>query len=142
METKFKSKSGLEITVEDGDKMIGTMDWFNSLMDKSEFVIRPTINNRPALFLKTNGENEEYRFLCMKKYQETDKFRETDDGYIYPYPCTSVDDYRYGLFTHPLTPSAEEEVENMLQKAVEAFKEWWEVEEGMVHIYPKGYSKK
>lgn len=143
MGTKFKSKNGLEIVVENSDKMVGTMDWFNSLMDKSEFVIRPTIHNRPALFLKTSGENEEYRFLCMKKYQESDEFRETDDGYIYiyPYPYEVGDDYKYGLFTHPLTPAAEEEVENMLQKAVEAFKEWWEYEEGIVHIYPKGYNK-
>ncbi len=121
--------------------MVGTMDWFNSLMDKSEFVIRPTIHNRPALFLKTSGENEEYRFLCTKKCQERDDVRETEDGDIYPYPCTFGNDYRYGLFAHPLTPAAEEEVENMLQKAVEAFKEWWEYEEGIVHIYPKGYNK-
>lgn len=43
METKFKSKSSLEITVEGGDKMIDTMDWFNDMMSRSEFVIRPTI---------------------------------------------------------------------------------------------------
>jgi len=141
MGTKFKSKNGLEIVVENSDKMVGTMDWFNSLMDKSEFVIRPTINNRPALFLKTNGENEEYRLLCMKKYQETDEFRETDDGYIYPYAVNDTDNYKYGFSENPLTPAAAEEVENMLQKAVEAFKEWWEYEEGIVHIYPKGYNK-
>jgi hypothetical protein len=41
-----------------------------------------------------------------------------------------------------LTPTAEEEVEKMILKAVEAFKEWYEGEEGMVHIYPKGYNKK
>ncbi len=146
MGTKFKSKNGFEIVVENSDKMVGTMDWFNSLMDKSEFVIRPTIHNRPALFLKTSGENEEYRLLCMKKYQESDEFREdefreTEDEYIYPYSYSFGNDYRYGLFTYPLTPTAEEEVENMLQKAVEAFKEWWEYEEGIVHIYPKGYNK-
>jgi hypothetical protein len=122
--------------------MIGTMDWFNSLMDKSEFVIRPRPDGLPALYLKiTHGNEEEFKLLCTKKCQERDDVRETEDEYIYPYPYEVGDDYKYGLFTHPLTPAAEEEVENMLQKAVEAFKEWWEYEEGIVHIYPKGYNK-
>ena len=142
METKFKSKSGLEITIKDSDKMVGTMDWFNDLMAKSEFVIRPRPDGLPALYLKTiNGNEEECKLLCTKKCQERDDVRETEDGYIYPYSISFGNDYRYGLFTHPLTPTAEEEVEEMILKAVEAFKEWWEVEEGMVHIYPKGYNK-
>ena len=140
---KFTAKNGLDITIEDGDKMVGTMDWFNNLMAKSEFIIRPKPDGEPALYLKTiNREEEEFKLLCTKKCQERIDVRETEDGYIYPYPCTFGNDYRYGLFAHPLTPAAEEEVEDMLQKAVEAFKEWYEVEEGMVHIYPKGYSKK
>ncbi len=139
----FKSKNGLEIAIESSDKMVGTMDWFNDLMAKSEFIIRPKPNGEPALYLKTiNREEEEYRLLCTKKHYERNDVRVTDNGYIYPYPYEVGDDYKYGLFTHPLTPTAEEEVENMLQKAVEAFKEWYEVEEGMVHIYPKGYNKK
>ena len=143
METeKFKAKNGLEITVENRKEMVGTMDWFNNLMAKSEFVIRPRPDGLPALYLKiTHGNEEEFKLLCTKKCQERDDVRETEDGYIYPYPYEVGDDYKYGLFTHPLTPAAEEEVENMLQKAVEAFKEWYEVEEGMVHIYPKGYNK-
>ena len=104
----FKSKNGLKIIVEDRNEMISTMDWFNDLMSRSEFIIRPRPDGLPALYLKTINGN----------------------------------DYRYGLFTHPLTPTAEEEVEKMIQKAVDAFKEWYEVEEGMVHIYPKGYNKK
>ena len=144
METeKFKAKNGLEITVENRKEMVGTMDWFNNLMAKSEFVIRPRPDGLPALYLKiTHGNEEEFKLLCTKKYQESDEFRETEDEYIYPYSYSFGNDYRYGLFTYPLTPTAEEEVENMLQKAVEAFKEWYEVEEGMVHIYPKGYNKK
>jgi hypothetical protein len=138
----FKSKNGLKIIVEDRNEMIGTMDWFNDLMAKSEFIICPKPGGEPALYLKTiNREEEEYRLLCARRYQERDDVRETEDGYIYPYACAFGYDCRYGLFTHPLTPAAEEEVENMLQKAVEAFREWWEVEEGMVHIYPKGYNK-
>ncbi len=140
---KFTSKNSLEITIEDGDKMVGTMDWFNDLMSRSEFVIRPRPDGVPALCLKiAHGNEEECKLLCTKKSQERDDVRETDDGYIYPYPYEVGDDYKYGLFTHPLTPAAEEEVENMLQKAVEAFREWYEGEEGMVHIYPKGYNKK
>jgi hypothetical protein len=139
---KFTSKNSLEITIEDGDKMVGTMDWFNNLMAKSEFVIRPKPNGLPALYLKiVHEKKEEFKLLCTKKCQERDDVRETEDEYIYPYPYEVGDDYKYGLFTHPLTPAAEEEVENMLQKAVEAFKEWWEYEEGIVHIYPKGYNK-
>jgi hypothetical protein len=143
METeKFKAKNGLEITVENRKEMVGTMDWFNNLMAKSEFVIRPRPDGLPALYLKiTHGNEEEFKLLCTKKCQERDDVRETEDEYIYPYPYEVGDDYKYGLFTHPLTPAAEEEVENMLQKAVEAFKEWWEYEEGIVHIYPKGYNK-
>jgi hypothetical protein len=138
----FKSKNGLKIIVEDRNEMIGTMDWFNDLMSRSKFVIRPRPDGLPALYLKiTHGNVEEFKLLCTKKCQERDDVRETEDGYIYPYPCTFRNDYRYGLFAPPLTPAAEEEVENMLQKAVEAFKEWWEVEEGLLHIYPKGYNK-
>ena len=140
---KFTSKNSLEITIEDGDKMVGTMDWFNNLMAKSEFVIRPKPDGLPALYLKTiNGNEEECKLLCTKKYYERDDVRVTEDGYMYLYPCAFGNDYKYGLFTHPLTPTAEEEVEKMIQKAVDAFKEWYEVEEGMVHIYPKGYDKK
>lgn len=139
---KFTSKNSLEITIEDGDKMVGTTDWFNNLMAKSEFVIRPKPNGLPALYLKiVHEKKEECKLLCTKKYWERDDVRVTEDGYIYPYPCTFGNDYRYGLFAHPLTPAAEEEVEKMIQKAVEAFKEWWEYEEGIVHIYPKGYNK-
>jgi hypothetical protein len=143
METeKFKAKNGLEITVENRKEMVGTMDWFNNLMAKSEFVIRPRPDGLPALYLKiTHGNEEEFKLLCTKKCQERDDVRETEDEYIYPYPYEVGDDYKYGLFTHPLTPAAEEEVENMILKAVEAFKEWWEYEEGIVHIYPKGYNK-
>ena len=143
METeKFKAKNGLEITVENRKEMVGTMDWFNNLMAKSEFVIRPRPDGLPALYLKiTHEKKEECKLLCTKKYWERDDVRVTEDGYIYPYPCTFGNDYRYGLFAHPLTPAAEEEVEKMIQKAVEAFKEWWEYEEGIVHIYPKGYNK-
>lgn len=140
---RFTSKNSLEITIEDGDKMVGTMDWFNNLMAKSEFVIRPKPDGLPALYLKTiNGNEEECKLLCTKKYCERDDVRVTEDGYMYLYPCAFGNDYKYGLFTHPLTPTAEEEVEKMIQKAVDAFKEWYEVEEGMVHIYPKGYDKK
>jgi hypothetical protein len=140
---KFKSKNGIEITIENCDEMVGTMDWFNDLMSRSEFVIRPRPDGVPALYLKiAHGNEEECKLLCTKKSQERDDVRETEDGYIYPYPCTFGNDYRCGLFTHPLTPAAEEEVEKMIQQAVEAFKEWYEVEEGIVHIYPKGYSKK
>ena len=140
---KFTSKNSLEITIEDGDKMVGTMDWFNNLMAKSEFVIRPKPNGLPALYLKIVQEKkEECKLLCTKKYCERDDVRVTEDGYMYPYPCAVGNDYKYGLFTHPLTPTAEEEVEKMILKAVEAFKEWYEGEEGMVHIYPKGYNKK
>ena len=139
----FKSKNGLKIIVEDRNEMIGTMDWFNDLMSRSEFIIRPRPDGLPALYLKTiNGNEEECKLLCTKKCQERDDVRETEDGYIYPYSISFGNDYRYGLFTHPLTPTAEEEVEKMIQKAVDAFKEWYEVEEGMVHIYPKGYNKK
>ena len=31
---------------------------------------------------------------------------------MYLYPCAFGNDYKYGLFIHPLTPTAEEEVEN------------------------------
>lgn len=139
---KFTSKNSLEITIEDGDKMVGTMDWFNNLMAKSEFVIRPKPDGLPALYLKiVHEKKEECKLLCTKKYWERDDVRVTEDGYMYPYPCAVGDDYKYGLFTHPLTPTAEEEVEKMILKAVDAFKEWYEVEDGMVHIYPKGYNK-
>jgi hypothetical protein len=140
---KFTAKNGLDITIEDGDKMVGTMDWFNNLMAKSKFIICPKPDGEPALYLKTinREEEEEYRLLCARRYQERDDVRETEDGYIYPYAYEVGDDYKYGLFTHPLTPAAAEEVEEMIFKAVEAFKEWWEVEDGMVHIYPKGYNK-
>ena len=140
----FTTKNSLEITVENGDKMVGTMNWFNNLMAKSEFIIRPRPDGLPALYLKiTHGNEEEFKLLCTRRYQERDvvvDVRETEDGYIYPYACTFGNDYRCGLFAHPLTPAAAEEVEEMIFKAVEAFKEWYEVEEGMVHIYPKGYN--
>ena len=64
---KFISKNSLKSPSKMVIKMIGTMDWFNSLMDKSEFVIRPRPDGLPALYLKIVHEKEEECKLCALK---------------------------------------------------------------------------
>ena len=118
----------IEIKIECKGAAAGTLGWFNSIMQHSEFVVKNSNTGTPAIFLKTTEENgkETYRFLCKKWDGRSDPFgyRLTGDNYLCELPESDIG-YN-GLFDVPLTPACREAVKDMINKAKEIFVEWWE----------------
>lgn len=123
-------KNTIEIKIECKGEAVGTLGWFNSIIEKSELVIKNRKNGLPGMFLVTNNEDKTIstRFVCCVKDSEEDEmyFKVVKDNYIRVY--NQVDDYGYknGLFNFPLTPSCSKKVVEFLDSAVEKFAEWWE----------------
>jgi len=121
-------KTNVEIKIECKGEAVGTLGWFNSIMNKSEFIIKNSNTGTPAIFLKTVEEDGKvtYRFLCKKLDNKTNPlgYRLTSDDYL----CEVVDNSPIGdgLFGVPLTPACKQAVEDMITTAKEVFKEWWE----------------
>jgi len=121
-------KTNVEIKIECKGEAVGTLGWFNSIMNKSEFIIKNSNTGTPAIFLKTVEEDGKvtYRFLCKKLDNKTNPlgYRLTSDDYL----CEVVDNSPIGdgLFGVPLTPACKQAVEDMITTAKEIFKEWWE----------------
>lgn len=121
-------KTSIEIRIENKGHMLGTLGWFKEIMNRSEFVIRETTKGTPAIFLKTTDDDGKvkYSFLCEKFNDNKDPFglKLTGDGYL----CEIAEgnDYVTGLFNFPLTPACKKAVEEMIMRAKEAFKEWFE----------------
>ena len=121
-------KTNVEIKIECKGEAVGTLGWFNSIMNKSEFIIKNSNTGNPAIFLKTVEEDGKvtYRFLCKKLDNKTNPlgYRLTSDDYL----CEVVDNSPIGdgLFGVPLTPACKQAVEDMITTAKEIFKEWWE----------------
>ena len=121
-------KTNVEIKIECKGEAVGTLGWFNSIMNKSEFIIKNSNTGNPAIFLKTNEDEGKvtYRFLCKKWDKKTDPFgyRLTSDEYLCEVAESRLDGG--GLFNIPLTPACKQAVEEVIQTAKEVFKEWWE----------------
>jgi hypothetical protein len=121
-------KQLIEVKIENKGHMLGTLGWFNEIMNKSEFVIKETTEGTPAMFLKTTDDDGKvkYSFLCKKFSDNKDPFgfRLTSDYYL----CKIAESHGYvtGLFNFPLTPACKKAVEEMIMRAKDAFKEWFE----------------
>lgn len=118
----------IEIKVECKGSAAGTLGWFNSILEKSEFVIKNNKAGAPAIFLKTTEDDgrAKYSFLCKKWNQREDPYgyRTTDDGYLCEIPESNFD--CHGFSDYPLTPACKKAVEDMISKAKDVFAEWWE----------------
>ena len=121
-------KTSIEIRIENKGHMLGTLGWFKEIIDRSEFVIRETAKGTPAMFLKTTDDDGKvkYSFLCEKFNDNKDPFgfKLTSDDYL----CEIAEGHGYvtGLFNCPLTPACKNAVDEMIMRAKEAFKEWFE----------------
>lgn len=121
-------KTNVEIKIECKGEAAGTLGWFNSIMNKSEFVIKNSSNGAPAIFLKTLEDDGKvtYRFLCKKWDNKTNPvgYKLTSDDYL----CEVAEDSPIGdgLFNFALTPACRQAVVDMIDTAKEIFKEWWE----------------
>ena len=76
-------KTSIEIKVECKGDAVGTLGWLNSMLEKSEMVIKNSKNGLPEIFLKTEKPDGtfEYRFLCRKATYDAE----------YGYSCWMVD---------------------------------------------------
>lgn len=126
-------KTSIEIRIENKGHMLGTLGWFKEIMNRSEFVIGETTNGTPAIFLKTTDDDGKvkYSFLCEKFNDKKNPFgfkligfKLTSDDYL----CEIAEGHGYvpGLFNFPLTPACKKAAEEMIMRAKEAFKEWFE----------------
>lgn len=118
----------IEIKIECKGSAVGTIGWFNSIMEKSEFVIKNNKSGVPAIFLRTMNADgtDKHRFLCRKADSTTyPDYNITDDGYACE--IAEGDGYNaYGFVNHPITPACRKAVEDMIDKAKDVFAEWWE----------------
>lgn len=113
----------LEIKIECKGSAVGTLGWFNSVLNESELVVKNSASNgAPAMFLK--DKNGKHRFIC-KCFDGKDTYQYKLRGnYMSCYPVE--DEQLYGLFDVPLTPACEKRVNEFIDSAVEKFADWWE----------------
>lgn len=120
--------NNIEIKIECKGQSVGTLGWFNSLMQDASFVIKESRDGRPAMFLKAKnkgGDGWAYSFLCKKKAAKDEFFgyNLTSDGFLCEIP--ESDCAFSGFSDYPLTPACRSKVCEMIEKATDAFREWW-----------------
>jgi len=122
-------KNIIEIKIECKGNAVGTLGWFNSIMQGSEFIIKNCKSGEPGLFLKHKNKDSEtmsYSFICKKwnQNQDPEAYRIRSNDYLIIYPLNSQ--YLHGFSDYPLTQACELKVEEMIQIALDKFAEWWE----------------
>jgi len=120
-------KYNFEIKIECKGDAVGTLGWFNSVLQKSELVIKNNKDGIPAMFLKqTEGDKTFYEFICCPyiDMQDTCGYI-TDDTFKWVHPIHMYNAHQVGLFDHPLTPACHKAVEEFIDKTVDKFVEWW-----------------
>ena len=80
----------IEIKIECKGKAVGTLGWFNSMMQDAELVVKETKDGTPGMFLKAKnkgGEGWAYSFICKKFLNNTDTegYNTTNDYIKYIY---------------------------------------------------------
>jgi hypothetical protein len=126
--SKIIMKTTIEISIECKGQAVGTLGWFNSMMSDASFVIKESKDGRPAMFLKAKnsaGTGWAYSFLCKKAtgYDEPYNYNLTSDGFACEIP--ESDGNVSGFSDYPLTPACRKAVKEMINKATDAFREWW-----------------
>lgn len=128
--TKFVSKNGLEVEFEvDSKNLFGTQRWLDKFLENSSFVIKDNGDGTPAMFLRYNYSGRSgYKFICERFNPEKNYFgyRTDSDKYAFAYPCKEGPGQGQALFTQPLQPSVKTRVNELIMKALEAYKEWYE----------------
>jgi hypothetical protein len=115
----------IEIKVECKGSAVGTLGWFNSILEKSEFVIKNNQTGIPALFLRIKNETgARDHFICKNEEGYHENYLTSHDG-KYIHVAAIENDFVYGLFNFSLTPACRKAVEGLIEKAVATFDEWW-----------------
>lgn len=128
-------KNTIEIKIECKGKVVGTLGWFNSIMNESEFVIKETKTGLPGMFLKLKNADKkdgfDYKFICKpwNSNQEDPSCYRENGRYLWVYVVSDEFSYTYGFTDYPLTPACENKVDEMIEQALEKFIEWWEGDE-------------
>jgi len=109
---------------------IGTLNWFNDILNHSKFAITNAIDGFLAIYLITDNGGGIYThsFLCRKATDDTNSsYMLTDDGYACAYPQQTCE--LVGFEKEPLTPACKKAIEELIMKAKEIFAEWYENEQ-------------
>ena len=118
----------IEIKIECKGQAIGTLGWFNSMMQDASFVIKEGKSGAPCMFLKAKnkgGDGWAYSFIAKKWDEREDPYGYllSDDGFLSE--ISEGDPFASGFSNYPLTPACKIKVEEMIQKGTDAFREWW-----------------
>ena len=121
-------KNVIEIKIECKGDAAGTLGWFNSIMQKSELVIKNCKDGEPGMFLKTPTKDDkmDYEFICKIWNKNSNP-----DGYNMPFGhkiiCVypEAEYYNHGFSDYPLTPACKAKVQEMINMAIDKFLEWW-----------------
>lgn len=119
-------KNLIEIKIECKGNAVGTLGWFNSIIEKSELTIKNCKDGTPAIFLKTPIEEGKFKhkFICGVWDGLSDPaYYNQQDSFIWIFP--KGDGFVHGFFDNALTPACKLKVEEFIDLAVEKFKEWW-----------------
>lgn len=133
--------STIEIKLQIKGHATGTLGWFKAWIEDAELVIRKTRFGIPGLFLheKHNRKGEENKahegnsWLChvaTDSDYDTGCRARTINGikYVYPYVYAPGWASESSLIDYPVTPACEKAVQEFIDKAVEKFAEWYEVQ--------------
>lgn len=125
-------KNTIEIKIECKGNAVGTLGWFNSIIENSELAIKETKNGSPGMFLKgiaKDGKTTSYQFICKVR----SNINNDDDAHLDTYLSGKYSavqaestDYIDGFSDYPLTPACLKKVNEFIEMAVEKFAEWWE----------------
>ena len=121
-------KNSIEIKIECKGFSAGTLGWFNSIIEKSELVIKNCEDSTPAMFLKTPTSNGKfkYKFIVGVWVKKSDPEPYNTNGILVYIRPENMDYYNGGGFSdYKLTPACYNKVDEFIDMAVEKFNEWW-----------------
>ena len=124
----------LKVSVKNCGNAAGTLGWFNSIINDSEIIIRPTKTGEPGLFLhekhKKDGterkENEGNIWICGAESPLGNEG--CDNTGIYSHIYVHDNQHCSGFSGYSLTPACEKAIKEFINNCVEKFAEWWEVQ--------------
>ena len=117
----------LEVEINISGYPVGTLRWFNNIIDHSKLVISDVRSDYPAIYLRTDNGDDTYiyRFLCKRATEDTNSSCIiTEDGYACTYPQQIYD--IIGFESKPLTPNCYRAIKELIMEAKDIFAEWWE----------------
>ncbi len=109
----------LKVKVSD-EKQLGTIGWLNDYLKNSYIKIEGT-----AMYLVHTHEYGENNHLIVKVNNGYDSRFLTEKNGELLRVRTIENDFEYGLFDFSLTPECEIKVQELIDKSVDFFANWW-----------------